>query len=149
MRLKNILLAVTVALSLVLLSACKPEAAPISIEKGWVRAAPPGAMASAGYFEIVNRSDATIEITRVTADQFARVEIHETSMVDGQMKMRPVAALRIEPGQGLSLAPGGKHLMLFEPAEMPEDSDVTITLYDGDRPIAELDVPIARSNPYE
>ena len=44
-----------------------------------------------------------------------KVEVHETAMNNGVATMRPVkGGLSIPPGQSITLAPGGYHLMMTE-----------------------------------
>ena len=43
----------------------------------------------------------------------ANAQVHETINDNGIMKMRPVAAVPIPPGQTVTLAPGGYHIMLI------------------------------------
>jgi copper(I)-binding protein len=44
------------------------------------------------------------------------VELHEMTMTDGIMRMRPIAGgIAIPAGQEVRLAPGGAHLMLVGP----------------------------------
>jgi copper(I)-binding protein len=42
-----------------------------------------------------------------------RVELHESTMDGGVMRMRPVESLVIEPGETRVLEPGGLHLMMM------------------------------------
>ncbi len=42
------------------------------------------------------------------------MEFHRTSFEAGMAKMRPAGALVIEPGNTLTAAPGGLHLMLVD-----------------------------------
>ncbi len=42
-----------------------------------------------------------------------RTELHESASEGGVMKMRPIDSIPVSPGQPLSLAPGGYHVMLL------------------------------------
>ena len=44
--------------------------------------------------------------------------MHETETAGGVSRMRPLESLIVPPGETVTLAPGGKHLMLhgFDPA---------------------------------
>ena len=46
---------------------------------------------------------------------FADVSLHETTVVDGVSRMRPVPALPVSANGTAELAPGGLHLMLSGP----------------------------------
>ena len=53
---------------------------------------------------------------RVTSPQFARAEMHETRMEDGMARMRSVSRRSsFRRASAVALAPGGLHLMLFDP----------------------------------
>ncbi len=39
--------------------------------------------------------------------------MHETETADGVSRMRPLESLVVGPGQTVTLAPGGKHLMFY------------------------------------
>jgi copper(I)-binding protein len=44
-----------------------------------------------------------------------KIEVHEMAMNNGVMTMRPVkGGLSIPPGQSVTLAPGGYHIMMME-----------------------------------
>ena len=44
----------------------------------------------------------------------SRFEIHEMTMVDGVMKMRPLGGLEVKPGETVELKPGAFHIMLMD-----------------------------------
>lgn len=81
----------------------------------WTRATPGGAKIAGGYLKVTNNGkspDRLVSATSVGAD---RVEIHEMSMTDGVMKMRPLAdGLTIKPGETVELKPGGFHIMFMD-----------------------------------
>jgi len=115
-------------------SACGAPDAPLSVSEAWVRAMPPGATTTAAYLSIENRSREPREVTSVTSPQFARAELHETRMEDGVARMRAVGVLGIAPGERVTLAPGGVHLMLFDPVHPlgpGERVHLRFTLADG------------------
>lgn len=58
------------------------------------------------------------------------VEIHEMTMTDGVMRMRPLAGgIAIPPGGTAWLRPGGTHLMLIGPAgPFAQGENVPVTL---------------------
>jgi len=80
----------------------------------WTRATPGGAKIAGGYLKITNNgtvADRLVGATSVGADH---VQIHEMSMTDGVMKMRPLAdGLDIKPGETVELKPGGFHMMFM------------------------------------
>jgi len=70
----------------------------------------------AGYVTIVNPGSTPLRLVAVSGDDFDRVELHETQTLDGTMKMVRHESFDIPPKGSLRLQPGGKHLMLFDPA---------------------------------
>ncbi len=104
------------------------------VETAWIPPAPPGMAMYAGYATLANRGDAELTVTAAQSPQFDDVSIHETVVVDGISKMRAIEAITIAPGSEARLAPGGRHLMLMQPAATPAaGSEVTIVfvLSDG------------------
>ena len=121
------------ALLLVALSVAR--AGELTVEDPWVRAGPPTARVMAAYMILRNAGDSDRDIVRVTSPAFARVEMHLSRIEDGMARMIPQDALHIPAGGELELAPGGYHLMLFEPAApLDIDAEVELTLHaaDGD-----------------
>lgn len=82
----------------------------------WSPEAPPGRM-MAGFMALHNPTDTAIVLVDARSPQFGHVEIHTMVMDDGVMRMRRLEQLPIEPGAGVSLEPGGLHLMFIEPLE--------------------------------
>lgn len=82
----------------------------------WTPEAPPGRM-MAGFMGLHNASDIPIALIDARSPQFGHVEIHTMVMEDGVMRMRRLDQLVIEPGETVSLEPGGLHLMFIEPLE--------------------------------
>ena len=79
--------------------------------QAWARATPPGATVGGVYLTIDNPG-ASDRLLRVRTPASERAEIHETSVVDGQMRMREVDGLQIPAGGEVKFEPGGLHLML-------------------------------------
>src|SRR5690349_15498921 len=81
----------------------------------WIALSPPTARVSAGYLKLENHGAAT-RLVAISVEGFARAEVHETVRDGGRMSMRPRPALDLAAGATLEFAPGGLHLMLFDPA---------------------------------
>ena len=94
--------------------ACVAHAGDISLEHPWSRAAPKGAPVGAGYVTLKNGGAAADKLISATADVAGRVEIHEMTMDNGVMKMRPVNGLEIPAGKSVELKPGGYHIMFMQ-----------------------------------
>ncbi len=123
------------ALAALLLTACGPGPdAGVLIEDPWIREAPPGARALAGYMRLENRGDAPVALLLANSDTFERIELHHTLQVDGTMRMVEVDHVPLPPGETVAFAPGGLHLMLFTPREPLRAGDgvtIELTFSDG------------------
>jgi hypothetical protein len=111
---KRILLTAAI-LSLLALPAQADDvmAGPLKISAAWARATPKGANVGGGYLTITNTGTAADRLVGGATNVSGKFEIHQMSMDNGVMKMRPVAdGLEIKPGQTVTLAPGGFHVML-------------------------------------
>jgi periplasmic copper chaperone A len=96
-------------------SAAEVKAGDLVITQAWSRATPGGAKVGGGYLTIENRGSAPDRLIGGSADVAAKVQVHEMSMNNGVMTMRPVdGGLVIEPGKTVKLSPGGFHLMLLD-----------------------------------
>jgi hypothetical protein len=85
----------------------------IHIAQPWSRATPKGATSGAGYMTITNRGTTPDRVSCVSSDASAQCQIHSMTMEGGVMKMRPVEdGLEIKPGETITLAPMGFHMML-------------------------------------
>jgi len=131
----------TITLGLLLLGfasaavASTPACTPV-IEKAWIRAAPPGATALAGYAIVRNPCTAPLVITDASSGDFVMGMIHETVVLDGVSQMRHVDSLPLPARGELRFAPGGRHLMLMHPKRQLKVGDkvkVSLKLADGRR----------------
>jgi copper(I)-binding protein len=78
----------------------------------WMRATAKGATVAGAYFTITNTGSEPDRLLNITSDIATTVEVHEMSVTDNVMKMRPVEKpLEIEPGAVLEFKPNGYHLM--------------------------------------
>lgn len=97
------------------------------IDRAWVRLAPPGAPAMAGFMAVTGGTRDLV-IKSASSPDFGRVEIHEMTMTDGVMQMRALDELDVPAGAKVTLAPGGEHLMLIDAKrEFAAGDKVTIT----------------------
>jgi copper(I)-binding protein len=85
----------------------------------WMLPTPPGAAAAAGYLTVTNTGDRPDRLLGASSSGAARVELHQTTMTGGVMRMRPVSGgLAIAPGQTIAIEPAGYHLMLVGPKHL-------------------------------
>ena len=84
----------------------------VKISAPWARATPKGAAVGVGYMTITNNGSAPDRLSGGVSDVSNRFEIHEMTMDNGVMRMRPIAkGIEIKPGQSVELKPGGNHVM--------------------------------------
>lgn len=95
------------------------QEAAVALLDVWVRALPPGQPNTAAYLTVANHSGVASRVVGASADVADKVEIHTTREIDGYMRMEQLADLPLPPGQSVTLAPGGTHLMLLGLARMP------------------------------
>jgi periplasmic copper chaperone A len=111
MRRSLLSLAVALALSAAPAVAQEFKAGDIVVEKPWARATPKGAEVGSGYMDIQNKGSAPDRLTGGSVD-FATVEIHQMSSVNGVMQMRELKdGVNIPANGSVGLSPGGYHLM--------------------------------------
>ena len=106
------------------------KAGDLVISQAWSRATPGGAKIGGGYLTIENKGATADRLIGGSGDVAAKVEVHEMSMKDGVMTMRPLdKGLAIEPGKTIKLAPGGYHLMLVDlKSPLKQGDKVPVTL---------------------
>jgi hypothetical protein len=96
----------------------------------WSRATPKGAKIGAGYLTIQNNGTAPDKLVSVETDVAGKADIHEMSMKDGVMHMRPLTGgVTIAPGKSVALSPSGFHLMLTDlkkPLEQGQSFEATL-----------------------
>jgi copper(I)-binding protein len=87
----------------------------LHVEHPWSRATPKGASVGAGYLVIENRGSTVDRLISASAEVAGRTEIHEMAVVDGVMRMRPLAkGIELAPGMTAKLEPGGLHIMFLD-----------------------------------
>src|SRR6266516_3569537 len=79
----------------------------VEIDHPWSRATPKGAKTGAGYVSIKNTGSTADRLVGGSFADAGKVEIHQMTMDQGVMKMRPVAG-------GVELKPDGMHLMFID-----------------------------------
>jgi copper(I)-binding protein len=101
----------------------------IKVDDAFARAMPPGARTAGAYLSIENRGTQPDRLVSARSARAAAVELHRMSEQDGVMRMRPVEAVPIAPGQTVKLTPGGLHLMLIDPKPpLKEGEHIPVTL---------------------
>jgi len=84
----------------------------LEITGPWSRATPKGASVAAGYLTIKNTGTEADRLLGGSSDVASKFEVHEMSMDNGVMKMRPLKnGLEIKPGETVELKPQELHVM--------------------------------------
>jgi periplasmic copper chaperone A len=88
---------------------------PIEIDHPWSRATPKGAKIGAGYVSIKNTGSTADRLVGGSFADAGKVEVHQMTMDQGVMKMRPIAGgIEVKPGETVELKPDGYHLMFID-----------------------------------
>lgn len=120
------------------------KAGDLVITQGWSRATPGGAKTGGGFLTIENKGAAPDKLVGASADVAGKVELHEMTVNNGVMKMRPVeGGLTVEPGKTVKLAPGGYHLMMTDlksPLKQGEKVPLTLQFEKAGKVTVTLDV---------
>lgn len=88
------------------------KAGSLEIVHPWSRATPGGAKVAGGYVTVTNKGTAADRLLSAAADAIsAKAEIHEVTVKDGVMSMKPVGGIAVPAGGSLTLKPGSWHIM--------------------------------------
>jgi len=115
--------------------------AAVTVEQPWVRAMVPGQSVAAAYMKI--RSSERAALVGVQTPAAQKVEIHEMSMSNGVMKMRPLTRLDLPSERTVELTPGGYHLMLMnvtKPLKEGDEVPLTLTIERQDKTRVQVEV---------
>ena len=127
------------ALSLMLCGAAAQ--ADVTVKDAWVRGTTPAQKATGAFLQITS-SDAAALLS-ASSPLAGVVEIHTMKMDDGVMKMRPIAKLDLPAGKGVTLAPGGNHIMLMDLKQQMKKGDVvpiTLKVEGKDKAVQTLEI---------
>ena len=108
------------ALVAAVLALAVPAHAELTFSDPWLRAVPPVSPAMAGYVTLNNDGEEPVTITGVSTPAAGHTMLHDMeSTGDGSRRMVHLHHLEILAGESVTLAPGGKHLMLMKLTEVP------------------------------
>ena len=120
----------------------------LTVENGWVRAAPPNSHMTAAYASIHNPSEYTIWITGAESNSYKKVELHETIEKNGMAVMMHRKFIKLAPGETVNFTPGGKHFMLFTPQKPLKPGDkVQMGLKLGNGDTESFEAVVSKSQP--
>lgn len=117
----------------------------VKVEDPWVRATVPNQPATGAFMRLTANED--VKLVRVNSPVAAKTELHEMTMKDGVMTMKPLASLELPAGQPVILDTHGYHIMLINPKEqIKEGATVPLTLTvvdeDGNETSVKVDAPV-------
>jgi copper(I)-binding protein len=101
----------------------------IVVENAWIREAPPGAGALAGYAKINNTSVKDVYLQGADSVSFGMSMLHMTQEDEQhKMSMHHMASLKIPAKSSVQLQPGGTHIMLMRPARQLKAGDEVVIM---------------------
>jgi len=89
------------------------ELGTLTIVHPWTRPAPANMSMGVAYLSITNHGKDAETLSAASTPVAESVQFHQTSIVDGVARMRPLAEVVIAPGATVNIEPGGIHLMLL------------------------------------
>ena len=108
----------------------------IEVTDGWLSLPAVEGNPAAAYFTVTNTTAQSWTIRGADLLGAQSAMLHETSEWSREVDMQELIQQSIEPGETLSFAPGGKHVMVMGlPADMAAGSEGEVTLTDvrGDK----------------
>lgn len=115
----------------------------LTLKDGWTRAS--GDKKMTGLFGMLsNSTDKDIVLTSGTSEVAGMIELHETKMVDGEMKMQMAKdGFTIPAGGTFELKPGANHIMLMQlKNEVKAGDKVELKVSTGDGTSFTLETPV-------
>jgi len=107
----------------------------IKIGHPWTRATPPAAKVAGAFMTFTNEGGTADRLIGGSSPIAEKVEIHTMEVVDGIMKMRPLAdGLEVPAGATVELVPGSFHVMLIglkQPIAEGDKVPLTLTFETG------------------
>jgi len=93
-----------------------------TVSDAWVRATVAQQTATGMFARITSASGG--RLVAASSPVAGVVEIHEMTMVDNMMRMRPVAGLDLPAGKPVELKPSGYHVMLMDLKQQLKVGDI-------------------------
>lgn len=110
------------------------QTATLVVQNPWIRKPPPGLESVAVYFTLKNVSKRAVFVVGVTSPLASGAMIHETSMADGQSRMRMRDRVTVAGGGEVAFSPEGLHVMLSglrKPLQVGDKVPLTLELDHG------------------
>ncbi|MBS1158676.1 MAG: hypothetical protein H6R15_1095 [Proteobacteria bacterium] len=120
----------------------------VSVDKPYVRLAPPSAPTTGAFMVIRNTGEKDIKVVKADNSASRLTELHTHLNEGGVMKMRPVPAIEVKAKGEAVLQPGGLHVMLIDlKAPLKEGDVVPITLSFDDGSSKRVEATVQRPMP--
>lgn len=101
----------------------------LMINDAWIREAPPGAKALAGYMQLHNHGAKERVLVEASSPAFESVMLHRTVIEGDMSKMVHQHMITIPAGGMVSFEPNSYHLMMMKPKQALKAGDmVSVTL---------------------
>jgi len=101
----------------------------LTVSNVWARASAGPARAGAAYLTVANNGKAMDRLIAVATPAAKNASLHTSLIEQGVMKMRPLKAVEVHPGEPAVLRPGGAHIMLMGlKAPLKEGTQFPLTL---------------------
>ena len=101
----------------------------LTITHPWARATIGMGKTGAAYLVVSNGGTAPDRLIATRTDAARKAGLHTNLVENGVMKMRPVEAIEVAPGEPAVLRPGGPHIMLMGlKAPLQEGTTFAMTL---------------------
>jgi copper(I)-binding protein len=118
----------------------------ITIDQAWARATPGNAKTGAIYITVTNHASTPDQLTAASTPVAATATLHETTMDNGVMKMRPSGPVTIAPGKTFVFKPDAHHIMLEGlKAPLKEGDKVPLTLTFAHAGTRQVTVSVAKA----
>jgi copper(I)-binding protein len=115
----------------------------ISVEDAWARPVPAAGGNGAVFMRLVNSGGEADQLAGGESLFAGSVEVHQTKMEEGVMKMEHIPGLEVPPKSEVILEPGGYHVMLIDVSQpLAVGDSLPITLHFEKSGEMELDVQV-------
>ena len=97
------------------------------VDDAWVRATVAGQPSSGAFMHITSSTDS--KLIEVKSPVAKTVQIHQSTMENDVMSMKPVASIALPAGKTVNIDPEGYHVMLIDlVGQIKDGQDVPLTL---------------------
>jgi len=112
------------------------------VEPGFVRPSMAGMDMTAGYLTITNSTRAVLRLTGVSSPVAAKIEIHDSRLENGIVRMREVDSFEIPAGDAVKFEPKSRHLMIMGlKKELKVGDTIEVDLH-FDKTVVKTELPV-------